>query len=255
MNFKAAIPTIIVINVILFAAWNLLPQLQAPMFTTLALYFPQNENFGVWQFFTNMFMHGGFAHILFNMYALWAFGSPLELLWGKKRFLFFYFLCGIGAGVIYILVNYLQFNAIYQELRAAGIDEQQIVQLLRTGNYNPQTFADFSTERLQTFYQLFTIPAVGASGAIYGVLVAFGILFPNSKLMLLFLPFPIAAKYFIPALIAIDLFSGLTGVSIFGGGIAHFAHVGGALIGFLLMWHWRKRIVRRPRPFDDPPVV
>ena len=95
------------------------------------------------------------------------------------------------------------------------------------------------------FYQIYNTPAVGASGAIYGVLVAFGMTFPNAKLALIFLPVPISAKYFIPVLIALDLFSGVTGFSIFGGGIAHFAHVGGAIIGFIIMWYWKKNQFRR----------
>jgi len=235
-----AIKLLIIANGVLFAITFGMPGMKEQMFETLALYFPKNEHFRYWQFVTNMFMHGGFAHILFNMYALWAFGSPLEEMWGKSRFLLFYFLSGIGAGVIYILINYFQFDAIYSELVNLGISPEEIQKFLETGSYSDATFTLPET-RLQSFYQLYNIPAVGASGAIYGVLVAFGISYPNSKLALIFFPVPIAAKYFIPILIALDLFSGLTGFSIFGGGIAHFAHIGGAIIGFLLMWYWRAR--------------
>lgn len=241
-SLKGAIPVLIIINLILFAVTFFIPDMDKQMFAWLALYFPQHEKFGYWQFITNMFMHGGFAHILFNMYALWAFGTPLEYLWGKKRFLVFYFLAGIGAGIIYTLVNYYKINVSFDELTAAGISVDQIQHLLQTGEYNTQILEVIPKEKLEDFFRLFNTPVVGASGAIYGVLVAFGILFPDSKLMLIFLPFPIAAKYFIPALIAIDLFSGITGFSIFGGGVAHFGHVGGALIGFLLMWYWRGRV-------------
>ena len=121
-----------------------------------------------------------------------------------------------------------------------GISPGDIQTLLKNSELAP-ALSNFSAEKLQHFRELFLVPAVGASGAIYGVLVAFGISFPEAKLALIFLPVPIAAKYFIPILILIDLFSGITGVSIFGGGVAHFAHVGGAVIGFLLMWYWRKR--------------
>jgi membrane associated rhomboid family serine protease len=235
-----AIKLLILANVILFGVTFWLPGMQEKMFETLALYFPKNEKFRYWQFVTNMFMHGGFSHILFNMYALWAFGSPLEEMWGKNKFLVFYFLSGIGAGIIYVLVNYFQFDAIYNELVNLGITQDEILKFLETGSYTEATFK-LPITRLQTFYQLYNTPAVGASGAIYGVLVAFGISYPNAKLALIFFPVPIAAKYFIPVLIALDLFSGLTGFSIFGGGIAHFAHIGGAIIGFLLMWYWRGR--------------
>ncbi len=254
MNMKAAIPVLIIINAVIFGAWKLVPGMEEAMFRYLALYFPQHPSFIFWQFLTNMFMHGSFFHILFNMYALWAFGSPLEFLWGKGRFLLFYFLCGLGAGVVYTAVNYFQFNNIYQEMIAQGIGEDSIRVLLQTGNIAPELLSAFSQDRLQTFYNLFNIPVVGASGAIYGILVAFGILFPNAKLMLIFLPFPIAAKYFIPILIAIDLFSGVTGFSLFGGGVAHFGHIGGAAIGFLLMWYWKQKGIRRHGPFDGAPM-
>jgi len=237
---NTAVTVLIVINVIFFGI-SYVPGMRDSMFEMLALYFPKNEHFGIWQFVTNMFMHGGFSHILFNMYALWAFGSPLESMWGKNKFVLFYFVSGIGASIIYTLVNYYQFNSIYNELLGLGVSVDDIQQLLATGNYDTSIFTGISTEKLSTFYNLYIIPAVGASGAIYGVLVAFGISYPNAKLALIFLPVPIAAKYFIPVLIALDLFSGVTGMSIFGGGIAHFAHVGGAIIGFLLMWYWRKR--------------
>lgn len=242
MNTSAsAIKVLIVACLILFAITFMVPGMKDSMFETLALYFPQHRHFRIWQFVTNVFMHGGFAHIFFNMYALWAFGSPLEQIWGRNKFLVFFFLSGIGAGIIYTLVNYYKFNHLYDEFIAAGITSEQINTLLQTGKYNMESMAGFSEEKLGDFWALFNTPVVGASGAIYGVLVAFGILFPNAKLFLIFLPIPIPAKYFIPALIALDLFSGVTGFSIFGGGIAHFGHVGGAIIGLLLMWYWRSR--------------
>ncbi|HEX5168401.1 MAG TPA: rhomboid family intramembrane serine protease [Cyclobacteriaceae bacterium] len=240
-KFNGAVAILIIINIIFFIITFAIPGMENPMFEAFALYFPKNEHFGVWQFVTNMFMHGGYAHILFNMYALWAFGSPLEEMWGKSKFLFFYFVSGIGASIIYTLVNYYQFSNIYNELIATGISADDIQHLLETRNYNQSLFSGITEEKLRTLFSLYSVPAVGASGAIYGVLVAFGILFPNAKLALIFLPVPIAAKYFIPILIGLDLFSGVTGISIFGGGVAHFAHVGGAIIGFLLMWYWRKK--------------
>ncbi len=238
-----AIKHLIILNVILFAAASFLPNLNLGSY--LALYFPQNEHFGFWQFVTHMFMHGGFTHILFNMYALWAFGSPLEQMWGKNKFLFFYFSAGIGAGLIYTAVNYYQFNNIYQDLISAGIQGTEIQNLLKTGSYNTGILEHVSEKRLTDLYQIYNTPAVGASGAIYGVLVAFGMSFPNAKLALIFFPVPIAAKYFIPVLIGLDLFSGVTGFSLFGGGIAHFAHVGGAIIGFIMMKYWQKNQFQR----------
>lgn len=232
----SAIKVLIVVCIVLFVGTLMAPDI----FPWLALYFPENDNFGYWQFISNMFMHGGFAHIFFNMYALWAFGSPLEQIWGRDKFFIFFFLSGTGAAVIYTLVNYFRFQTLYDILVSTGITPEEISKSLNT----PRENLDSVPEKLMELYNIFNIPVVGASGAIYGVLVAFGILFPNAKLFLIFLPVPIAAKYFIPALIALDLFSGVTGFSIFGGGIAHFGHVGGAIIGFLLMWYWKSQ---RPR--------
>ena len=241
-NRTDAILALIGVNAIFYVVTYLIPNMKDPMIDRFALYFPENPKFAWWQIVTNMFMHGGFTHILFNMYALWAFGSPLEIIWGKRRFLLFYFLSGIGASVIYTLVNYYQFNNLYNEVISMGVSASDIDKFLEMGNLNSSVVPEpFRTNLLSLYWT----PAVGASGAIYGVLVAFGILFPNAKLALIFLPVPIPAKYFIPVLIGLDLFSGLTGFSIFGGGIAHFAHIGGAIIGFLLMWYWRKIVPAR----------
>lgn len=243
-KIPGAVKALIIINVAIFAI-GLIPNVEEPMFELLAMYFPKNPHFQYWQVVTSMFLHGGFMHVLLNMYALWAFGSPLEFMWKKNRFLIFYFASGIGAGVIYLLVNHFQFTSAYQEAIAMGLSSEEIQSLLLTGDYDPSALIRQNVdgivlkEHLTKLYMLFNVPAVGASGAIYGILVAFGMSFPNSKLALIFLPVPIPAKYFIPVLIGIDLFSGVTGFSIFGGGIAHFAHVGGALVGFLLVWYWK----------------
>jgi membrane associated rhomboid family serine protease len=236
MNNKLtdAIKHLIIINVILFVA----PQLLKLDFTNiLALHYPKNDHFGIWQYATHMFMHGSFSHILFNMYGLWAFGTPLEQMWGKNKFIFFYFSAGIGAGLIYTLANYYQFNVIYEQLINFGLSASDIQDILNIGSYNDSRIL-LSNEEMIKFYGLYHTPAVGASGAVYGVLVAFGLYFKDAKLALLFFPVPIAAKYFIPFIILGDLFFGMTKYSI--GNIAHFAHVGGALIGFLIAWYWKK---------------
>ena len=229
-----AIKHLIIINVIVFIA----PQLLQLDFTNmLALHFPKNEHFGFWQYVTHMFMHGSFAHILFNMYGLWAFGTPLEQMWGKKKFIFFYFSAGLGAGLIYTLVNYYQFNSIYEQLINFGLSASEIQNILDIGSYNDPRIL-ISNDKMIKFYSLFHTPAVGASGAIYGVLVAFGLYFKDAKLALIFFPVPIAAKYFIPVMILGDLFFGMTKYSV--GNVAHFAHIGGALIGFIIAWYWKK---------------
>ena len=229
-----AIKHLIIINVILFFA----PQfLNLDLTNILALHYPENEHFGFWQYVTHIFMHGGTGHLIFNMYGLWAFGTPLEQMWGRNKFLFFYFSAGIGAGLIYTLVNYYQFNGIYEQLINMGISTTEIKNILTSGQYN-EALISLSNKTMTEFYGLYHSPAVGASGAIYGILVAFGLTFPNSKLALIFFPVPVAAKYFIPLIICSDLFFGMTKYSI--GNVAHFAHVGGALIGFIIAWYWKK---------------
>lgn len=237
-----AVTVIIIVNVIFFAVSNI-PSLEDVMIGTFALYFPLNPAFQWWQLVTNMFMHGGVMHILFNMYGVYAFGALLERVWGPRRFVVFYFLCGLGAAVIYLAVNYYKFTGLETSFLADGISQSDLHAILSKSWDSINMVAN---DDLRAFWRIFHVPALGASGAVYGILVAFGMLFPNVKLMLVFLPVPVPAKYFIPGLVALDLFSGVTGVSIFGGGIAHFAHVGGALIGFLLMLWWRhvdKRVV------------
>jgi membrane associated rhomboid family serine protease len=227
---------LIIINVILFVA----PQLLQLDFTNiLALHFPKNEHFGIWQYVTHMFMHGSITHILFNMYGLWAFGSPLEQMWGRKKFLFFYFSAGLGAGLIYTLVNYYQFNGIYDLFISAGLNPSEIITVLEKGTTNDARVVNAITQtQFNKITSLYNTPAVGASGAVYGVLAAFGLYFKDAKLALIFLPIPIAAKYFIPVMILGDLFFGVTKYSV--GNIAHFAHIGGAIIGFIIAYFWKK---------------
>lgn len=203
----------------------------------LGLYLPENENFAVWQYLTSMFMHGSVMHILFNMMGLWMFGSALEKIWGAQKFLILYFVAGIGAGVISGLVNSYEYSASVAAVNAVGMFDQEIKDLLETRRYIP--YDGLTQEMVGELYQNYHSKTVGASGALYGVIVAFAMRFPNAKMSFIFIPFPVAAKYFVPVLLSVDLFSGVTGFSLFGGGIAHFAHLGGALVGFLLMLYWR----------------
>ncbi len=233
------VKVLLIINVIFFIGSQLIGDVAYEYF---ALWFIKNPNFHFWQLFTHMFMHGGFMHILFNMYALWAFGSPIEQMLGQKKFLFFYFSAGIGAAILHTLVNFYAYQKGFNGLLELGWTPQEIStwaqEAYATNQFRIPSGADQDT--LRSMLQAFANPAVGASGAIYGILVAFGMMFPNVQLFLLFVPVPIKAKYFIPGLIALDLFSGVTGYSIFGGSIAHFAHVGGALFGFIMMYYWKK---------------
>lgn len=231
------VKALLIVNVIFFIGSQLIGDAAYEYF---ALWFIKNPNFQVWQIVTHMFMHGSFMHILFNMYALWAFGSPIEQMLGQKKFLFFYFSAGIGAALLHTLVNLYAYQTGMQDLMNAGMDMAQVNDFFLTGQYPRSILDTISTDALSNIYGAFSNPAVGASGAIYGILVAFAMMFPNVELFLLFVPVPIKAKYFIPVLIGIDLFSGVTGYSLFGGSIAHFAHVGGAIFGFIMMYYWKK---------------
>ena len=219
------IKQLIIINIIFYFGSQFLGDLS---YDILALHYFENDKFIISQLITHMFMHGSPSHILFNMFGLWMFGSPLEQMWGKQKFLFFYFSAGLGAAALQMLVYHAQVQALYDVIETNNLslsDPGILLNYMSQNDYN-QALSSFNSVM------------VGASGAIYGVLVAFAFSFPNSKLMLLFPPIPIKAKYFVPLLIVIDLFFGLSSFSI--GSIAHFAHIGGALIGLIMVLYWRK---------------
>ena len=208
------------------------------IYSLFSLHFPENPEFKFWQLLTHMFMHGGILHLAFNMFALWMFGSTLVSIWGKNKFLFFYFSCGIGAALLQNYANYVNVDSFVSALSDANVSQDQIISILKSATY-PNYILDFVSEsKMLSAYNDYNTPMIGASGAIYGIVVAFSFMFPNTKLMLLFPPIPIKAKFFVPGLILIDLFFGLTSASI--GSIAHFAHIGGAITGFLMMWYWKK---------------
>lgn len=229
---------LLIVNVILFIGSIFVPEVNA----LFALYYPENPNFRIWQVITHMFMHGSITHILFNMFALFSFGSVLEQIWGGKKFFLFYILCGLGAAALHTAVNFWQFHEGMSALLANGFKETEILELLNQRMLDNRWQSVLPGADLNNFISSYLSMAVGASGAIYGLLVAFAFMFPNAGLSLIFLPLPIKAKYFVPGILLLDLILGFKGSSIFGGGtgIAHFAHIGGALVGFLLMWMWKK---------------
>lgn len=203
-------------------------------------------------------------HIAFNMFAMVSFGSALEHFWGGKKFIFFYISCGLGAALLQIGVNYLQFQSALEPVRYLGLSDGTLHQIINVNftdgaNFRSDLFLDGIKPILESagktnlneegFKGLFDaavinqVPMVGASGAIYGLLVAFAFMFPNAELALMFIPIPIKAKYFVPGILAIDLFLGFKGDSLFGSGgtgVAHFAHIGGAIVGYFMMWYWKK---------------
>lgn len=230
---------LLIINVLMFIGTMAIGNGEL-FYRLFSLYFPKNDLFQPWQFITHMFMHGGITHILFNMFALWMFGTAVEQVFGAKKFIIFYLFSGLGAALIMIGFYYFKYLPSERILIESGMTMERIHQILTTADVG-QGVTALQRDELQSMYNIFNSPMVGASGAIMGVLVAFGMLFPESKLMLIFLPIPIKAKYFIPAIIALDLFSAITGQSIFSpNNTAFAAHVGGALTGFIMMWFWKK---------------
>ena len=219
------IKQLIIINIIFYFGSQFLGDLS---YDILALHYFENDKFLISQLITHMFMHGSPSHILFNMFGLWMFGSPLEQMWGKQKFLFFYFSAGLGAAALQMFVYNFQVQTLYD-----------VIELNNLSLTNPDLLLNYMSQSdYNQAVSSFNSVMVGASGAIYGILVAFAFSFPNSKLMLLFPPIPIKAKYFVPLLILIDLFFGLSSFSI--GSIAHFAHIGGALIGLIMVLYWKK---------------
>ena len=269
MNMTDPVKQLLIINVLFFIGTYIVGEQVA--YKVLALHSPLNNDFKFWQPITHMFMHGGLMHIFFNMFALVSFGSLLERLWGAKKFLFFYFSCGLGAAALHMGVNYWEIHTIINEVSYVNMPDETIRQILNAPFTDGMYYrADMFLKEIQpivenaektnvfdqnAFDQLFKAaalnqtPAVGASGAIYGLLVAFAFIAPNAELMMMFIPIPIKAKYFVPALIALDMYLGVTGKSLFGsgGGVAHFAHIGGALIGFIMMWYWKKNSFNNKR--------
>lgn len=243
MNITPVVKQLLIINIIFFIGTQFVPIAE----TYFALYYFENPAFKPWQPLTHMFMHGSIMHIAFNMFGLYSFGSTLEHFWGSKKFLFFYLSCGLGAALIHTAANYYQFHAGLNVLVDNGADKAAVLKTLAEGKYSQQWVQLLGQSDFSNFIQSYMIPAVGASGAIYGLLAAFAFMFPNAELLLMFIPVPVKAKYFVPVLVLLDLFSGITGSSVMGGGIAHFAHVGGALFGIIMVWFWKKNQFNKNR--------
>ncbi|MDA7693536.1 rhomboid family intramembrane serine protease [Flavobacteriaceae bacterium] len=234
-NITETVKHLLIINIIFFIASLSLGDLVYDLF---ALHYPSNPKFQYWQPLTHMFMHGDLSHIFFNMFGLYMFGTPIEQMWGKKKFIFFYLSTGFGAAALQLLLYYFQISSVTELLFAEGLSVSEVSRFFQTSDLSYTLVDRIGREELVSSLSAFNGVMVGASGALYGVLVAFAILFPNARLMLLFPPIPVKAKVLVPLLILGDLFFGFTSYSI--GPIAHFAHVGGAITGLLMMWYWKK---------------
>lgn len=216
-NLPTVTKNLLIINVLCFFGMLVAKRYGIDVENLLGLHFFLASDFNLSQLISYMFMHANFQHIFFNMFAVWMFGRVLEQVWGPKRFLTYYLICGIGAGLIQELVQYLEY--------AFTLSNYDSVNLGIAGGIIP----------MEEYLNMMT--TVGASGAVYGILLAFGMLFPNSQMFIFPLPFPIKAKYFVIGYAVLELFLGLGG----GDGVAHFAHLGGMLFGLILIIYWRKK--------------
>ena len=210
-NVPPAVKNLIIINVLVMIMTSLNENF---MYEKFALFYPTSPFFHWWQPLTHMFMHGGFWHLFFNMYTLFIFGSVLERVWGTKKFLIFYFVTGFGAALVHTGVEWIQMQ------------------------YWMTQAAEGSMTALNSIHALKVTPTVGASGAIYGLRMGYAMLYPDSIMSLIFPPISMKAKWFVLIFAGIELLTGVTGT---GGGIAHFAHLGGLIFGFILIMYWKKK--------------
>ncbi len=219
-NIPPVVKNLLIINILFFIATWIFGNRGVDLSAYLGVFYFDSPHFKVWQVISYMFMHAGFAHIFFNMFALFSFGTTLEYVMGSKRFLNFYLITGLGALALQMLVQAFEVYSI-------------------TGSITVGNFAPTTQEQFDTLHQIYGGPMVGASGAIFGLLIAFMMLFPNVELMIMFIPVPIKAKYIIPFYIVLELFLGVAQFA--GDSVAHYAHLGGALFGFILVRMWNLR--------------
>ncbi len=209
---------LIIINILFFLGGIVATRYGLDLSAYLGLHFFMADNFNPAQLISYMFMHGSFTHLFFNMFAVWMFGRILEQIWGPKRFLFYYIACGIGAGLVQELVQYIQYAV---ELSA----------------YDKVDMGNGLILSMQQY--LNEMKTVGASGAVYAILLAFGMLFPNEKMFIIPFPFPIKAKFFVAGYAVIELMQGFANNPT--DNVAHFAHLGGMIFGFVLIIYWKKK--------------
>ncbi len=258
-NIPPVIKNLLLINIVLFLADYVLGGMGINLTRLFALHNVQSSYFKPFQFVTHMFMHGSLTHIFFNMFALYMFGRMLEMVWGGKRFLIYYLVTGLGAATLHSLANYLSMSHMQTDLSALANTPTPELFLQYVRNYLPNASAEVNElinrysempnsagiqasviQVADQIYQLhLNTPTVGASGAVFGVLLAFGMLFPNTQLMLLFPPIPIKAKWFVLGYGAIELFAVIMPRA--GDNVAHLAHLGGMIFGYILIKYWRNR--------------
>jgi membrane associated rhomboid family serine protease len=235
-SLPPVVKNLLIINVVLFVLTIIFERMGISLYQYLAVYSTKSQNFNPYQLITHMFMHGGIGHLFFNMFALWMFGRVLEDIWGPKRFFIYYFVCGLGAAFLHMLVNYFQIQHL-----AAQMDPAMVETVMSQGTEVINRGMNYTHGQMRTLNMLINTPTVGASGAIYGLLLAFGMLFPNAIIYIYF-AFPLKAKYFVIIYAALELY---LGISNHADNIAHFAHLGGMLFGLIFILIWKKHRFNR----------
>lgn len=239
-NLPSVTKNLLILNVIIWVFIAIAPATTGQKLINLgALHYVTSPGFGIWQLITYMFIHENFMHLFFNMWALLMFGMLIEQALGSKRFLLYYLSCGVGAAVVQLIVNGLmiqRYSAMISPAEFAVLGEQGW-NIIREG-YN------YSSPVLGSLNSLINGATIGASGAVYGILLAMGMMFPNMTMYLMFVPYPIKAKWLV---IGYGLIEILLGFSSPGDGIAHFAHLGGMLFGFIMIWYWKKQARKNGR--------
>lgn len=230
------IKNLLIINVLVFLAQSTLPRDAFNIEDTFALHTLQSHLFRPWQFITYMFLHGGFTHLLFNMLALWMFGATLESLWGPGRFLVFYIACGLGAALCHMGVLYFENETMLAQFHAIGSDEGALQAFIV--KYGEDARVSFSYDGAILLKEaVLNVGTLGASGAVFGCLAAFGYLFPNDYIYWQFF-IPIKVKWFVLIYAGSELINAIQNSA--GDNVAHVAHLGGALVGFLMVYYWKK---------------
>ena len=228
-----ATKNLLIINVLVWLAYLVLLRSGIDLGRWLALYYPASPNFAIYQIVSYMFMHGSWTHIIFNMLGLYMLGSALDQIWGTKRFLIFYFVTGIGAALVQILVTFIRIQIVQ-----ADMPPEMIQMVYAEGAGVLSRGMNYTNEAMGSLNLLINRPTVGASGAIFGILIAFAVWFPTAPLYIMFIPVPIKAKYLVVVLVVVSLFFGFANFP--GDRIAHFAHLGGMLFGIFMILYWRK---------------
>lgn len=233
-NIPTVTKNLLIINALMFFGTLVAKSYGIDLASYLGLHFILSDRFNAAQLITYMFMHAGFTHVFFNMFAVWMFGRILEQVWGPKRFLTYYLLCGIGAGLIQEAVTAIRYFSI-----ESGMSPDAIQAVCEQGSQALQSNMNFVDPAMASLNLVLNASTVGASGAVYAILLGFGMLFPNQPMFIFPLPVPIKAKYFVIGYALIELYSGLANSA--GDNVAHFAHLGGMIFGFILIMYWRKK--------------